>query len=560
MKKTNNFHKRISWVMVVLLLAGCFSCLQGLASVEPIPEDDLNAHLAVTMGDVNGDSIVNAEDALLALKFSVGKIRYIPYGFGGTNGTNVPFEADLSGDGKLDVTDALQMLQIAVGKREESVSFLEIEEFISTSYELEEEVYVAPQILNNQTDLEQAALPLSIKTKLKTFDFSEQALLVFSDAVTVWGAPKAVQVAVHNNRALVGYEYGEPLQLGQYLLAVAVPAHLELSSFYAQPTECSRNVQPMLYTLEYEADAMIEIEYPTYEVVTTKEEALEWIVYMKHYDFTNEAMSNLLFYRAESGFFEKNQMVVWFDFGMHKLSLAKNRVRSIDVSNKAAVVMLEHSFSSGNAAERPTFRMRLLDVPKEKVAGRKDVTFKLYPAPGDAPASPVIPTDMEFSYQVYDHVGVGYVTGLYGYAKGAAYIDSCTQWETYCQQITGRDFNSTKYNADYFENNSLIVFEGKRKTASPVQHTVTSVSYQGDVVTVTLSQVEETGRYYTTDVYSNFCVVELEEHLGSWLEGIRFVVNYRKEKVDGSGNLVDVLVEETMEYTYYYDIHENQWM
>ena len=54
--------------MVVLLLAGCFSCLQGLASVEPIPEDDLNAHLAVTMGDVNGDSIVNAEDALLALK------------------------------------------------------------------------------------------------------------------------------------------------------------------------------------------------------------------------------------------------------------------------------------------------------------------------------------------------------------------------------------------------------------------------------------------------------------------------------------------------------------
>ena len=559
MKKTNNFHKRISWVMVVLLLAGCFSCLQGLASVDPTPEDDLNAHLAVTMGDVNGDSIVNAEDALLALKFSVGKIRYIPYGFGGTNGTNVPFEADLSGDGKLDATDALQMLQIAVGKREESVSFLEIEEFISTSYELEEESYVAPQIINNQTDLEQAALPLSIKTKLKTFDFSEQALLVFSDAVTVWGAPKAVQVAVHNNRALVGYEYGEPLQLGQYLLAVAVPSHLELSSFYAQPTECSRNVQPMLYTLEYEADAMIEIEYPTYEVVTTKEEALEWIVFMKQYGFTNEAMSNLLFYRAESGFFEKNQMVVWFDFGMHKLSLAKNRVRSIDVSNKAAVVMLEHSFSSGNAAERSTFRMRLLDVPKEKVAGCNEFEFKLAPAPG-APEAPVSPTDMEFSYQVYDHVGVGYVTGLYGYATGAAYIDSCTQWETYCQQITGRDFNSTKYNADYFENNSLIVFEGKRKTASPVQHTVTSVSYQGDVVTVTLSQVEETGRSYTTDVYSNFCVVELEEHLGSWLEGIRFVVNYRKEKVDGSGNLVDVLVEQTMEYTYYYDIHENQWM
>ncbi len=551
--------KKLLAVCLCLLLS--LSPLYASSSVEPTPEEDLNAHLAVTMGDVNGDSLVNAEDALLALKFSVKKTLYIPNGFGGTNGTNVPFEADLSGDGKVDAVDALQMLQIAVGKREESVSFLEIEEFTSTAYELEEEAYITPQILKNQTDLEQAALPLSIKTKLNSFDFSEQTLLVFSDAVTVWGVPKAVQVAVHNNRALVGYEYGEPLRLGQYLLAVGVPAHLELSSFYAQPTECSSNVQPMLYTLEYQADAMIQIEYPKYEVVTTKEEALEWIVYMKHYDFTDEAMSNLLFYRAESGFFDKNQMVVWFDFGMHKLSLAKNRVRSIDVSNKTAVVTLEHSFSSGNAAECSTFRMRLLDVPKEKVAECNDVTFKLYPAPGGAPDVPVSPTDLAFSYQVY-HVGVEFVTGLYGYATGASYIESCSQWETYCEQIRGSNIEpaKAKYNADYFENKSLIVFEGKRKTASPVQHTITSVSYQGDVVTVTLSEVEETGRFYTDDVYSNFCVVELEEHLGSWLEGIRFVVNYRKEKVDGSGNLVDVLVEQTMEYTYYYDVYENQWM
>ena len=561
--KRNNKNTLLATVLIGALLLAALVPVGSFASVEPTPEETLEAHLAITMGDVNDDHTVNAKDALLALQVSVGKLYYIPNGFGGTNGTNVPFEADCSGDGIVNAEDALQILQIAVGKRQEEVTFLAPEEFSSTAYPLEEdEVYVAPQVLKNADDLEQAALPLSVKTKLKAFDFKEQSLLIFSDSITVFGIPTAVQVAVHHNRALVRYEYEEPLQRGQYLLAVAVPSGLELSSFYIQPNASAMTVQPTLYTLEYEVDGMIEIGYPTYEVVTTKEEALEWIVFMKQYDLTDEAMSNLLFYRAESGFFEKNQMVVWFDYGKHTPVDTKNRVEDIEVSDTMAILKMANSVNK-ETGEQPrfTFRMRLLDLPKEKVVGCNEFVFQVAPKPGDDPTSPVTPTDLDFSYQVY-HVGLSTLTGLYGYATGASYLETYDQWEQYSQGIRGSNINPAKekYNTEYFENKSLIVFEGKRKTASPVQHTVTAVSYQDGVVTIAVSEREETGRAYTDDVYENFCIVELKEHLGSRLEGIRFVVNYREDQVDGSGNVVGVVTEETLEYTYYYDSYENQWV
>ena len=59
------------------------------------------------MGDVNGDYRVNANDALLTLQFSVGKLdgAAIDTGF-----------ADVNSSGSIDATDALLILQCAVGK------------------------------------------------------------------------------------------------------------------------------------------------------------------------------------------------------------------------------------------------------------------------------------------------------------------------------------------------------------------------------------------------------------------------------------------------------------
>ncbi|MBR3844521.1 MAG: hypothetical protein IKM39_03325, partial [Clostridia bacterium] len=156
--------------------------------------------------------------------------------------------------------------------------------------------------------------------------------------------------------------------------------------------------------------------------------------------------------------------------------------------------------------------------------------------------------------------GVDYFTGLHGYASGGAYIDSYTQWELYSQKITGNKLKPQEYGPAYFENNSLIVFQGHTKTSGPVKHTVTGVTCQEDEVTITVSEVEETGRYYDMEAYENFCVVELGEKFNTWLERIRFVIEYKLEQVDSSGNLVKVVKEETMEYTYYYDIDENQWV
>lgn len=59
---------------------------------------------AKAVGDINGDSKVNSNDALIVLQYSVGKINDID-----------KKAADVTGDGKINSSDALRILQISVG-------------------------------------------------------------------------------------------------------------------------------------------------------------------------------------------------------------------------------------------------------------------------------------------------------------------------------------------------------------------------------------------------------------------------------------------------------------
>jgi hypothetical protein len=58
-------------------------------------------------GDVNGDDIVNATDALRALQYAIGKT---------TLTDTQKSKADMNGDGNIDAADSLDILKIAVGK------------------------------------------------------------------------------------------------------------------------------------------------------------------------------------------------------------------------------------------------------------------------------------------------------------------------------------------------------------------------------------------------------------------------------------------------------------
>lgn len=549
----NTMLQKIVCFLVVLLLAGSFACVKGLASVEPTPESVLKAHLEVTMGDANGDHLVNAQDALLALQFSVRKIGYIPFGYGGTAVTDVPFEADLSGDGKVDAADALQMLKISVGKQQVDPQFLEPDQFQCISFSLPQENYISPQIIKTAQEWEEAKLPTHMKERYKNFTFDTHSLLVFSVPITAQETPQAVQVAINGANVLVRYEYREVVEAEQYALLVVIPkeAGENLNTLYGEPINFAHKVEPTLYSFEYLAQAMIEIEYPTYEVIQTREEALKVAEFMKCYDFTDEAMEQFLFYRIESGFFDTNKIVVWFDHDKHGITYPKCEIQSIEEGQKA-VVMLKGplGISDSHVTARSTFRMQLLDVPKDLAKGYKK--FVLAPASGVT----VTATDIPFEQGEVLKLSTDRNIGFSPYLSNGWYVETYEQLEEYWG--TSQDwewFPKEKYNQEYFENHALILFNGLRKTSGYVNNTVTRVMQFGNEVTVEVSQVQYTGEIYTCDVYENLCVVELTEKL-SHADTLHIVANY--QLIDQSQEEPQVKRKSTIECVFCLD--QGEWV
>ena len=78
-----------------------------------------NLEYIANLGDLNGDETINANDALIALRASVGKIEL---------GQEEIARGDVNGDKKVDAKDALEMLQMAVQKR---TQFSVLENFVT---------------------------------------------------------------------------------------------------------------------------------------------------------------------------------------------------------------------------------------------------------------------------------------------------------------------------------------------------------------------------------------------------------------------------------------------
>lgn len=95
----NKTLKKFVAVVMVLIICLC-------SSTVAFAEDESN--VIIIRGDANGDGKVNAADALLVLRKSVGYDDPELYHYWG----------DLTGDGLINSTDALRILQIAVGSDE----------------------------------------------------------------------------------------------------------------------------------------------------------------------------------------------------------------------------------------------------------------------------------------------------------------------------------------------------------------------------------------------------------------------------------------------------------
>ena len=553
--------KKTCLLLVLSLLLACFTPLGATASVIPTPEEELNGHLAVLMGDADGDSAVTARDALMALKFSVRKIEYIE-SFGGTNGTNIPFEADLNGDRTLNAVDALQMLKISVDAWTAQAQYLSSEEFSTILYPMPETVgYVAPQVIDSAHELEHVAeVPWDLEVALQDFPFEEYTMLLFSTPITSFGAPKAVQVVTYQSSVLVRYECETAAEAKQYAVAVALPKEKGqlLSSVYAEPTGPLRDIRPSLYSMEYPAEAMDASAYPTYRVIETEEEALELALFMQKYGLADEAMCQFLFYRIESGFFNQNKMVVWFLFGYYDSMLARYTVTDLSVQSSVATVVYAPETKEPETPPdtQSVFRMLLLDLTKD--LGKNCTDFNLIHVDDlqGGTEGPESPTDIYFVQDTLMGLMNNQYTGIGG-ASHAAYIETVEQLEAYwagCDD--GKWFPMEKYNREYFEKEkkALLLFNGISKRSGLVENVVTAVFRVGNTLHVAVTNTECVGAIYTDDFYENLCVVELAEKL-PLVDTLWFTVTYRE--LDQSQEPYQLYDKYSLAYTY--TLSEGEW-
>ena len=80
---------------------------QPTTETSTLPTTEPTTQPVLLYGDVNGDGQVNATDALLVLKISVGRITATP---------QQEIAADVTGDGNINSSDALLILKYAVGR------------------------------------------------------------------------------------------------------------------------------------------------------------------------------------------------------------------------------------------------------------------------------------------------------------------------------------------------------------------------------------------------------------------------------------------------------------
>jgi hypothetical protein len=103
--KTNLLQKNKRFLAVLLALV--MMVPMGIAASAEVSPTEVKI-IPDAVGDMNADQKIDAIDALLMLKFAVGKTIFT---------TQQETYADVDESGKVDVSDALMILQYSVGKR-----------------------------------------------------------------------------------------------------------------------------------------------------------------------------------------------------------------------------------------------------------------------------------------------------------------------------------------------------------------------------------------------------------------------------------------------------------
>ncbi len=376
---------------VLLVIGVLLSSFSVMAEVEPTPQEDLYANLAVSMGDVDQNKVVDAKDALQILQYSVKKRERFDNSFQGVYQQGIPFEADLNGDTLLDAKDALLALKTSVKKWEPNYTNLQRQDYQTKTYGLNRSTPAAfaPVLLKTLEQVQSLALPTNVKNALSQHNFETSALVVFAEPANVQLVPTVCQVAVNENHLLIRYRYTDYEKIDKRLIAVSLPqsAVKNINKISVSQVEWANALQPAMYCLEYNMPQANAFE--TQMVVLRNEgDVHQLLSYMEVLDIKNEEITDFLQYRANSGYFETHDMVVSMEkfthyeaplyYGVKNILLEKDVI--IDgIETEGITAKVQLLGKTAQSQERLTVMVKVVDLNKEQLAGCEQIVFEKAP-------------------------------------------------------------------------------------------------------------------------------------------------------------------------------------
>ena len=366
--------KRVLCIILILIFGFNTS---ALATVIPSPEEETMTHLAVDLGDIDGDSIITLNDALMMLQYSVGKIDAFYFNSGVQHFNEFPFEADINGDGVVSSSDALYALKISLKKDNLDYTFLEHTEFSVHTYLLENELYVPPTIINTSV-VPSLNISDDLRSELESYDYENNYLIVFSDLISSKTSPSVFQIVKNNSNALLRYKYTQTESTGQHLIVVSVSktsGKLPKNIFVEQCYYFSE-VKPMAYTHEFWEEDLPYLNGN--RILKNTHDVEEFLIYMEENGCPNDVYEAYMQYRKKSSFFESNAIVVTFEYASHGMVDFKHEISDITVTGNVATLKLKAInpyVGETPPNERLSFMVKMADVPLDIIQNCDEFIF-----------------------------------------------------------------------------------------------------------------------------------------------------------------------------------------
>ncbi len=375
------------WILFLLafaLLTGSVAA-PATAEVLPTPEDEMDAHLAVDMGDANGDGAVNAADALTLLQTAVGKPTPLSSRLVLLAGAGqCAFTLDCTGDGALNVADALAVLRLAVRPGSLTPILLAPADFSTRAFSAAADStdYFEPVALRSEKEAAAAAAAKpALAPAAEGFDFSAASLLVFYDSLHSPYAPTACQVAQNGGNLLLRLRYtGEAREATAHIVALALPkaALPAAPKLEVQRLGSIAPTQPNVAYYRYCLEGRFEMTEREQTVARTEEELANFSELLAARGWQDRATCDYLLARSTAGYTAEAVTLLIYNFGLHGYEDVPLGVEAVTKEGEVATITLKRDIGNAPSAAL-TVDVIAVELPAALVEGCTQFVWKWTP-------------------------------------------------------------------------------------------------------------------------------------------------------------------------------------